>query len=167
MLSYALKNIFLQQVDETTAERTLLLFATDHGHINVEPGSDIDLLAYEEVTNSLRRYQSSDDIIRPAGSARNTHLFVQSDKITSLQGFLDRKLSAKVLTKGEVISSNLFGSNPSPRFERRCGDIVIIHQNRPTWFKKYHDPNCGYHGGLSPEEMLVPFGVARLSELQP
>jgi hypothetical protein len=56
----------------------------------------------------------------------------------------------------------------SARFRRRCGDLVLTHRELGTW-RGDAEPDeldlVGMHGGLHPEEMLVPFAAVRADRL--
>jgi len=64
----------------------------------------------------------------------------------------------------------LFGiGKPRKRFFERVGDLLVLPYNKHTvWYehmkgKKMYFLGC--HGGLSRDEMFVPFAMAKLSEL--
>lgn len=73
-------------------------------------------------------------------------------------GFKVKKLAA-------VLKAGLFGEVPPyTRAPERLGDRVIF----PPWkaFFRWADkanPLLGRHGGLNPQEMLVPLGAGKLS----
>jgi hypothetical protein len=70
---------------------------------------------------------------------------------------------AWVATRDEVVGSGVFGANPSEEALRRLGDVVLV----PFGDNAYLDPAdpgeaklVSRHGGLTPEEMLVPLLAA-------
>jgi hypothetical protein len=73
-----------------------------------------------------------------------------------------------VLDAGEAVARGLFGTRPlTPAARSRIGDLVLL--PRENWyFHHYLSPQTkplkiiGRHGGLTPEEMLVPFFALRL-----
>lgn len=73
---------------------------------------------------------------------------------------------AWVATREEVVATGAFGGQPSQETLDRLGDVVLV----PLGVRGYLDPGdpgdaklvCR-HGGLSPEEVLVPLLVGRAS----
>jgi hypothetical protein len=73
-----------------------------------------------------------------------------------------------VLDADEAVARGLFGTRPlTPAARARIGDLVLL--PRENWyFHHYLSPQTrplkiiGRHGGLTPEEMLVPFFALRL-----
>ena len=70
----------------------------------------------------------------------------------------------------DAVDRNLFGNvKPSEQFLSRIGDILILPTGHISlWnkgFKKDPGKFLGIHGGLSQEEMMIPFGIARLYDL--
>lgn len=62
---------------------------------------------------------------------------------------------------------------PSQEFISRVGNLVILpYQDSSIWyrypgFKPHRSLDYrGHHGGLSEEEMLIPFAAAKLSDLR-
>ncbi len=81
------------------------------------------------------------------------------------------KNKAYVLEMGQAIKNGLFGdANSNKRFLERTGNVVLIALS--DYALGYHyTPDfelklAGRHGGLSGDEMLIPFACARLSELK-
>lgn len=61
----------------------------------------------------------------------------------------------------------LFGPDPGPTFDRRCGDLVVYHpEKRIDHGGVDVADKIEMHGGRTPREMLVPFAAARLSTLR-
>jgi hypothetical protein len=75
-----------------------------------------------------------------------------------------------VIETKEAVRQGLFGVGwEHPQFKSRAGNLLILpYYNQTIWYEhfegKKYDKN-GMHGGLTPEEMLVPLAVARLSAL--
>jgi hypothetical protein len=58
----------------------------------------------------------------------------------------------------------LFGPGEAhPRLYERLGDLILIpHRNAYLWWADKENILLGRHGGLHPDEMLVPFLAVRL-----
>jgi len=159
---------FLDALDPAVARETLLLVAADHGHVDTVPAENVDLSNDETVVGNLRRYDDGTPV-KLSGSPRNVHLHLQEGTVEETRASLSH-LDAQLLTRQEVLDRELFGDRePSRRFERRCGDLVVTHRNRGVWFGDVEPRELRYvgmHGGLHPSEMLVPFAAGRADRLQ-
>jgi predicted AlkP superfamily pyrophosphatase or phosphodiesterase len=159
---------FVDGLDETTAEETLLVVTADHGHVDTVPESNVDLSNNETLLANLRRYGDGTPI-RLAGSPRNTHLHLQDGTVEATRSSL-AGLDAWTFTRQEALERELFGDRPaSDRFQRRCGDLVVTHRDLGTWWGDIEAAELelvGMHGGLHPHEMLVPFAAVRADRLQ-
>jgi hypothetical protein len=100
---------------------------------------------------------------------RNVHLHLQEGTVEETRRAL-ADLDAHVFTREEALDRNLFGDRPaSDVFRRRCGDLILSHDWLGTWFDDAEPAELdmvGMHGGLTPEEMLVPFAAARADALR-
>lgn len=158
---------FVDRLDVRTAESTLLLVLADHGHVNTDPDRNVDLSANDTLMDNLRRHADGTPV-RLAGSPRNVHLHLQDGTVEATREALS-DFDAHLLTRREALDRGLFGDRPpSDRFRRRCGDLVLTHRELGTWFGDVEPDELdlvGMHGGLHPDEMLVPFAAARVDAL--
>ncbi|SEK64307.1 alkaline phosphatase family protein [Haloferax larsenii] len=147
---------------------TLVCLTADHGLIDTDPERNVDLSAPPfDLVPDLKTL-SDGTPIRFSGSARNVNLHLRPDRIDDVYDTLVTELDAKVLRKQEVLDTDLFGANPSPVFERRLGDLVVVHRDRSVWYGDEARDKLDYigmHGGLHPDEMLIPFATATLDSL--
>ncbi|MFB6154325.1 MAG: alkaline phosphatase family protein [Haloferacaceae archaeon] len=162
-----LRRELVDSLDPDVAAETLLVLTADHGLLDTDPAEQVDLLGFDVVADSLRT-DAAGEPIPPVGSPRNVHLHLREGTAATVRDALSARLDARVYTRGEALDAGLFGdAAPGPTFERRCGDVVLTHRSRQVW---YDDPNrssfVGVHGGLHPDEMLVPFAAVRLGDLQ-
>lgn len=158
---------FIDRLDPEVAGDTLLLVMADHGQVDTDPDRNVDLAANETLMANLRRHTDGTPV-RLAGSPRNVHLHLQEGTVAATRAALDG-LDARTVTRKEALERGLFGDRPaSERFRRRCGDLVLTHRELGTWFGDVEPDELGLvgmHGGLHPEEMLVPFAAARADRL--
>ncbi|MBC7237836.1 MAG: alkaline phosphatase family protein, partial [Chloroflexi bacterium] len=72
-----------------------------------------------------------------------------------------------VLDAAEALKSGLFGtSRPHPETTRRLGHLIVIARGeRYLLYGEKAQDLRGRHGGLTPEEMLIPWLLARLDAL--
>jgi predicted AlkP superfamily pyrophosphatase or phosphodiesterase len=171
MISLALQRGFLSKLRTEAARNTLIMVTADHGHIAVSPESAVYLNRNRRLLGSLKRSPRG-RMIPPWGSARDVYLSVQDPKLDATQTYLQEKLGqrAHVIKTKDALGAGLFGINkPSRKFLRRVGNLMIL----PTganlvWYRYYKGDSLdlrGHHGGLSRDEMTIPFSVGRASEL--
>lgn len=155
-------------IDAATAPDTLLFVTADHGLVDFEPGPDgcLDLLSVDGITDALARDDAGRPIL-PWGDYRLLHLAVRDGK-RDQAGRALKAHGGTVLTREQVRERGFFGPDAGETFERRCGDLVYTHPDQKLTYPGAQKivPKIGMHGGPTPEEMVVPFAAARLSDLQ-
>jgi Uncharacterized proteins of the AP superfamily len=167
-VSQALSKQLVEKVDEDTAEKTLMILVADHGQTKAD-SNIVDLLSFDMVKNNLEQ-DDSGDIILPTGGPRTAILHIEQGKVGKVKEFLDQELKAEVLRTEEAISKGLFGKGHASS-RNRFGDIIIIpkESGKMIWYDyqeyKTYEKYKGHHGGMSKEEMLVPFAAVKLDEL--
>ena len=167
MVTEAFRTGFLDALDPETADETAVLLTADHGHTNVEGDLAVDL-SVPEVQNCLA-CGADGEAIPPVGGPRNVQLHVEDGRVEELREHIEAAADGDVLTFTEVEyrDRGLFGSNhaeSSETFDRRAPDLLAVHRDAPIWYEP--NPFVGVHGGMTPEEMLVPLATARASDLQ-
>ncbi|MXR41678.1 alkaline phosphatase family protein [Halobaculum sp. WSA2] len=186
----------LADVPDDVADSTLFVLTADHGHVDTDPETNVDIWEHEFLTERMRRYETgapagypltggseggdgADDAgsdertaggvpLPPVGGARNVHLHLRPGTTEEVVDYLDRTFEGRAFTREEALDQGLFGDRgASDRFRRRCGDVVFVHRRKAVW--RGDEPGklgyVGWHGGLTPEEMVTPFAVAPLSDV--
>jgi len=66
-----------------------------------------------------------------------------------------------VARTGDLIDRGYFGPRPQPGFSARAGDLAILPFGNESvwWFEegRFSQRHRGHHGGLSRDEMEIPF----------
>ncbi|QZY00667.1 alkaline phosphatase family protein [Halobaculum rubrum] len=187
----------LADVPDEVADSTLFVLTADHGHVDTDPETNIDIWEHDFITERMRRYETGapdgypfaeepeggndpgddaggddraadGDPLPPVGGARNVHLHLRPGTTEEVIEYLDRTFEGRAFTREEALDRDLFGDRGvSDRFRRRCGDVVFVHRRKAVW--RGDEPGklgyVGWHGGLTPEEMMTPFAVAPLSDV--
>ncbi len=90
-----------------------------------------------------------------------------------LKLLLECKLEGKadIITKSELLNSGILGSkSPDEKYLSRIGDVIILpYSGNTVWYKYYEDDiikDRGMHGGLSREEMIIPFSTINLKDIK-
>lgn len=148
------------------AGRTTVLLTADHGLVPADPALQVALEARPEVVALLDR--------PPGGDRRAALLRARPGKAEALAEELARWLPAgRTLLRGDLaIREGLFGPPPfHPELAERVGDLVVLVPS-PSGMT-YTVPGSagkrralrGAHGGLEPEELLVPLVCGTLADL--
>lgn len=135
---------------------TRLWVTSDHGMVNVE-----EKLVLGKGNPLL------DGVETIAGEPRARHIYLDEKHLTSSaikdvsetwRGFLGER--AKVLTKSEALSANLFGPMVSADARDRVGDIVAIARGQMIMIdpsrENLESMMVGHHGALTDGERFVP-----------
>ncbi len=180
-ISYVIQKGLIERVDSKVAKKTLVIVTADHGQVNVSPKATLYLNRFRRVVRNFERSAAGNPIL-PAGSPRDVFLHVS--EVEETRAYLSAKLRGRATTLAteDAMEMGLFGQNrPAKRFQDRVGDLIILpHKKDTIWYNYRKDLRrirqyraqsgrfdlLGHHGGLSKDEMMIPFGVARLSDLQ-
>lgn len=167
----SLSKDFLDRFPASKSRQTIMLVTADHGQINVDPKETLYLDQYPQLTQILRTGRDRGRIL-PWGSARDVFLAAEAGKAEDAFQFLSTVLKDKaaVIKTDDALGRGLFGTGKlHQEFSSRIGDILILPHGRLTlWYSRPGHERfklLGMHGGLSPDEMLVPFAAAKMSEL--
>ena len=164
-----LKTELVDAIGPALAERTLLVVTADHGIVDTIPSENVDLSASSEWSALQESFRSDDegDPRQPTGSPRNAHFHVRPNRRSTAQELLESAVDGLVFDREDAIEQGLFGTGvPGELFERRCGDLIAVHRNRGLCWRSADTELVGMHGGLTREEMLVPFAAARIVQLR-
>lgn len=169
-LSYLFERGLIEKIGRETAEETLVLITADHGHTYLDPGKTIYLNKYRTLSESYA--VESGRPIPPTGSPRDVFLHIREEKLESMKEFLKKELEgvASVMETKEAMEMELFGrGRPKKEFYERVGNLLVLpYRGKSVWYEHIEGEKfklLGMHGGLSRDEMLIPLGAARLSEL--
>jgi hypothetical protein len=146
---------------------TLLLVTADHGQTRVHPATTVYVNErISELVHHLRRGGDGQPLA-PAGSARDLFLHVLpeglGEAIALLEGLLGD--TASVRPTAELIEAGVFGE-AGPRLRERIGEVVVLPRpGESVWWRepgRFDMHFRGHHGGLSPDEMLIPLAALPL-----
>ena len=149
----------------TGKKRVLFLMTADHGASEVDPNTTIFLNTDARFKNIERFFKTNQngELLVPAGSARDMFLYIQDDLLNEAQEFLSSRLEGKAeVVKTEwLIENGYFGPEISKKFQARVGNLVVLsHRYESVWWyerDKFEQRFYGHHGGLTPQEMEIPF----------
>ncbi len=148
------------------AGRTCVVLTADHGMMGHDPARAVYLnRVLPEVARWMERGPGGRPKV-PAGSPRDFFLHLREDSFAKALGAIRDALAdvAEVRPVRDLVAAGYFGdAPPSRRFLDRVGNAVILpHPGRAVWWYeegRFESRHPGDHGGLTPEEMEIPFGV--------
>ena len=165
-----MERLFLSRVRDAPA-KTLFILTADHGQIAVDPSETI-YLNLDSAFTGIRRYlrqNKENRYLIPGGSSRDMYLYLRPGCLEEAVAFLSPKLEGKavVAQSSELIELGYFGEQPmSEAFLARVGDLVILPLGGNTvwWYERGYSEFRfrGHHGGLSAQEMFIPFLMLEL-----
>jgi hypothetical protein len=144
-----------EQLRDTLRSDTRLVVVADHGMVDSPGEARIDV----DEAADLR-----DGLVLMGGEARFRHLYCANgavgDVAATWRGILDGR--ADVLTRDEAAERGWFGPL-DPAVRPRVGDVVVACRGATTVISTvafgYEATLVGFHGSLTPEEMLIPMIV--------
>ncbi|MCA1645940.1 MAG: alkaline phosphatase family protein [Chloroflexi bacterium] len=143
---------------------TLLLLLADHGHIDSTPEQNVNLAEHLELMAMLR--------VPPAGERRAIFLYARPGADAQVVAYAHERLHevATPMLRDEAVRLGLFGPGPlSARAAERIGDVLLFPRGNLQLVSPVETADGttaprafrGLHGGLTPDEALVPLLVVR------
>jgi hypothetical protein len=162
MFSELFKKAFLDQVSETVAKDTLLVVSADHGSKITPRNPRYDLVNHPDLESCL--------VMQPTCENRLAFFYIKPGREGQLRDYFASTWPEEfVLLEPDVALENeLFGNPPfKAQARERLGDLIAVAKGDAyLWWAPTPNHMAGRHGGLSREEMLVPFMAMPLSELK-
>jgi hypothetical protein len=146
---------FAQRMREALPAGTALLVTADHGMVDVGPDDRVDV---DDRPDLL------DGVSLVGGEARFRHLYCASGAVESVVGAWRAGLGGRaiVVTRDEAIERGWFG-RVDAAVRPRIGDVVVAslgsHAVVATSRFRHESKLIGFHGSLTPDEMLIPLLV--------
>lgn len=153
--SNSLERDFLKPMGSRKRGDTLLMLTADHGMISTPQRPELDLRAHPELDDCLHIL---------TGENRIMYLYIRPGYVEKVEAYFANQLGGKfdLLTPTQALESGIFGPGSyHPRLHQRIGDrIAIARGNNYLWWGNKENHLRGRHGGLTADEMLVPFYAA-------
>ncbi len=160
-IEHNLRN-FVSNLSEKTKKETLMLLAADHGV--AETRKTYFLKDVHEVMARL--------MLPPVGDSRATFLFSKPYQRDALsEAFRKNVEGFKLFSSNELIDKDAFGQPTNPEgLNEKVGDFTALGiKHNALQYPFFEDdrvhPQLGTHGGMTSEEMIIPFLSVRLSKL--
>ncbi len=156
--SSSCERLFLDRLSDAACRETLFILVADHGQIVTQPDPYYDLRNHHSLERRLH--------ILPTGENRLMGLFIQPGQVEAVREYIQRTWPNQFgfLDPAFAVQAGLLGPGEThPRLLERLGDLLVVARGQAyLWWSNKEDHLLGRHGGLSPDEMLVPFLAAGL-----
>ena len=156
--SDSFEKFFVNKLSPQEREDTLVILTADHGMVYTAKKTEFDLRYHPEFLDMLH--------IRPTGESRFTFLFVKPGCKEKVKEYVEKTWPDQFFVREthEILESGLMGSEDHwPGIEDRTGDLILLARGDAfLWWSDKENPLLGRHGGLTPDEMLVPFLISPL-----
>ncbi|MGK7891961.1 MAG: alkaline phosphatase family protein [Leptolyngbyaceae cyanobacterium] len=146
---------------------TLLLVTADHGHIEVSPEQTVYLAERCPKLSQWIERDRHGELRVPCGGPRDFFLHVRAEAVDEAEAYLAPALAdcATVYRSQWLVEQGYFG-DVGPRLRDRLSPLMILPHKyfMVQWRapKETKKPYFGHHGGLTAEELEIPF-LARIS----
>jgi len=132
---------------------TLLILCADHGFVGMEESDYLSIRDYPELEENL--------VMPPVGETRASYLFVKTGKKAAVAGFINENFGGDIvcIDSRDALAQGLFGlGDPGSRIYDRIGDLIVLSTGKRALYYPYKNSTKlkGMHGGMTPQEMLVP-----------
>ena len=151
-----LATIILHQLQPRMDDDTVLVICADHGHLE---GAGDPVINLTDMPDLVQLFRAA-----PAGEGLAQHIFLQPGTEARARQALLAVEGLTILTREEFLHLELLGSPPyHPGLLDRIGDLILLpHGPRRFLFQYQRRPHTfmnGRHGGMTPEQMVVPLMV--------
>jgi hypothetical protein len=158
LLAQSLQTSLLEQDHTKDMPKTLFLLLSDHGQIRSTPNP---LYNFDQHPNLNRRL-----VLPPTGESRLAYMHLRSGQAAAVEEYIQRTWPNQFASYASdyLAEKGLFGTGePHPMAASRLGDRTVLSRGQAyLWWSSKENNMHGRHGGLSPEEMLVPLLAFRL-----
>ncbi len=152
---------FLDATPAAQRKDTLFILVADHGQIHTEKDAHYELSNHPNLTRRLH--------MLPTGENRLAYLYIKPGQTEAVREYIEKTWPNQfaVIDSSYAQEVGLFGQGrSSPRLADRIGDLVVVAKGNAYWWWAAKDnPLIGRHGGLDPQEMLVPLLAAPLADV--
>jgi predicted AlkP superfamily pyrophosphatase or phosphodiesterase len=149
---------FIEGLSPGSRRDALFVFAADHGQIPTPQAANRELARHPDLRSCLA--------MQPTCENRLAFLYLRPGMEQALRDYVRSTWGEDYLliSSVEAIQSGLFGSGSQhPALAERVGDLVSIARDGAYWWwNNRENRQVSRHGGLSPEEMLVPLLLCTL-----
>jgi hypothetical protein len=153
---------FVNSLNAETKRKTLMILTADHGVADIH--KSYYLKDHQEVMANL--------MMPPVGDGRAAFLYTKSNQKNTLKSAFEQNITGfKLFPSDELISKGAFGTPTDMEgLKEKVGDFTALSISQSLiaypFFEddRFHE-QLGAHGGMTMEEMIVPFLSVKLASL--
>lgn len=153
---------FFDKISIATKKEALIMLISDHGVCETQSTSYIK--DFPEVASKLQ--------LPPVGDSRATFLFSKQGEKDNLKNAFEEELkNFRLVESNEIIESGAFGKTTDSMLIRSTvGDLTALSTGPKVLSYPYFEDDRnreqrGSHGGMTPEEVIVPLLSMKLSKI--
>ena len=144
---------FLNMLEAEIARKTLFILLADHGSMTTPQRGRYELRKHPELLDKL--------VMQPTCENRLAFFYITPGHMQAVREYFKAhwRDDFSLVEPDLALKLGLFGRGPfHPRAAERLGDLIAVaKRDAYLWWAPKPNPLAGRHGGLSAEEMLVPF----------
>ena len=157
--SNAFFRLLVSGLTEQAKKDTLILVTADHGSVETPVDEHFNLANHPDFRKMLT--------MSPTCEGRLPFFYLKQGSEGAVRPYFEHTWPGKfvLLTRQQVLDLKLLGNGQDhPDLEERIGDLVAIPRgNAYLWWPEKANTMQGRHGGLHPDEMLVPLFAVDLN----
>lgn len=150
--SDGMQRLFLDQLEGWARKDTLVLLTADHGSITTPYDPRYELDRHPELLSHL--------VMQPTCENRLAFLYLKPGSEMAVRQYFEQVWPGEfsLITREQALEMHLFGTGPNhPDLANRVGSLIAIpHGDAYLWWVHKKNLMRGRHGGLHPDEMLIP-----------
>ncbi|MBN1537955.1 MAG: alkaline phosphatase family protein [Anaerolineales bacterium] len=155
---HAFQESFLKPLKQKSKGNILLILTADHGEIATYNNPNFELRYHPSLIRRLH--------IMPTGEHRLAFLHVRPGQAKNVRSYIQQTWGDQfcLVSSSQAVKAGLFGEgNHHPQLNDRMGEYILVAQEDAyLWWADKDNYMHGRHGGMSSDEMLVPFFVLGL-----
>ena len=159
-VNHLLGQEFLARLPAEDRQGTLLLITADHGQVHIPPEQILTVSDHAELSRHL--------LVPIMGESRAAFVYPRHGRREAVRAYLEGNAPGwfVVLDSAEALATGLMGQPISDETCARAGELLVLPTGNHA-LQQSQPPTSllGRHGGLTPDEMLVPLIGARLEAL--
>ncbi len=163
-IHYCLQQLefFYQKLLTDLKPKTSLIVTADHGMTSLDPAKILYINQLMPELHERLQANKAGVPILPSGSCRDLFLHIQpglvNKTVDDLRALLHDK--AEVYTTQELLDKGLFGQTNQRLLQRLGTALILPYAPYSVWWHTPYTPAAtyrGFHGGLSKQELEIPF----------
>jgi len=156
--STAFEQFFLDALNPEIKKGTIVILTADHGQTHTPLDPNLVLTNHPSLNMHLR--------INPTCENRFAFLHLRPGSEGAVRSYFAYTWPGRftLISQKEALDNHLLGPGPEhPDLRVRVGDLIAVaHDGAYLWWSDKPDFLIGRHGGMNPQDMLVPFMAFRL-----